>query len=54
MLPYFAQVRDYDGNVLRVHKACLPAAQGLLRPVRFVDVPLYDGVRAPCPDSDYL
>jgi hypothetical protein len=54
MLPYYAQVRDHDGNALRVHKVCLASADRMLRPARCIEVPTYDGRRPPCRDSDTL
>ena len=39
MLPYFAEVKDYDGNVLRVHKVCKPDAERVLRPPTFGETP---------------
>jgi hypothetical protein len=53
-LPHFAQVEDYDGNVLRVHKACLADAQMLLRPPNFSDVNPESGRRMPTQSPDKL
>lgn len=51
ILPYFAEVRDYDGNVLRVHKICELHAKRILRPANFGETPA-SGRRMPCRDSD--
>lgn len=51
VLPHFAEVEDYDGNKLRVHKACKADAERLLRPANFGPIP-ETGRRMPAPSPD--
>ncbi len=50
-LPLFAEVEDYDGNRLRVHKVCKAEAEKLLRPANFGPVP-QSGRRVPAASPD--
>lgn len=52
MLPHFAEVADYDGNTLRVHKRCKADAERTLRPANLGAVP-EDGLRQPTAFEGY-
>lgn len=39
MLPAFAEVKDHDGNALRVHKDCKKDAEQTLYPARSTEAP---------------
>jgi hypothetical protein len=53
---HFAEVRDLDGNVLRVHKSCKADAERQFHPANFgaVPTPDHEGYTPPARDSDDL